>query len=91
MSTCLPRLRMAFVNLNKLQLQRKTPLSKNLYQMSSEMSCGMALPAEQSAGNSSSSLSVSEMSIIEEEAVLELVWITPNKHFVGMSSINEDI
>ena len=82
---------MAFVNLNKLQLQRKTPLSKNLYQMSSEMSCGMALPAEQSAGNSSSSLSVSEMSIIEEEAVLELVWITPNKHFVGMSSINEDI
>jgi hypothetical protein len=34
---------------------------------------------------------VSEMSIIEEEAVLELVWITPNKNFVGMSSINKDI
>ena len=41
--------------------------------------------------SSSSSLSVSEMSIIEEEAVLELVWITPNKNFVGMSSINKDI
>jgi hypothetical protein len=40
--------------------------------------------------SSSSSLSVSEMSIIDEEAVLELVWFTPNKNFVGMSSINKD-
>jgi hypothetical protein len=72
---------------------QNSPVKKSLPNfIRNELWHGVALPAEQSAGNSSSSsLSVSEMSIIEEEAVLELVWITPNKHFVGMSSINEDI